>query len=336
MGAARQHDVDDVLDFDVGVVRRHGRAPAHMHAHALGRQIAYRVVERRDIDGDDLAVVGEWQVEIDHVPQHREVGDIELEDEAGLDDRLVFAPHHVGKRVDVVLVGLVVAVLEIARDLARGGRGHEDVLGLRTLQRRFRKIDVGLRCRPVLPRDRPVAGGAVLERRGEVLENFRKLGKLRLAGTHRRRAFAFVARQPLEHVHGVVGAALLAIIDDVEPAFDLPAHDAGNGLTHGCLQLGTVRAGVFLFGDQLLYDFRRAWQAAGMGGEDTVCHDERCSEAAHGLDDMLDIRRRREAMPDQLAPFLEVGGFAEVLRMVFQCFPLHEEPIALRHFMRPL
>ncbi len=22
--------------------------------------------------------------------------------------------------------------------------------------------------------------------------------------------------------------------------------------------------------------------------------------------------------------------------MVFQCFPLHEEPVALRHFMRPL
>ena len=272
MRAARQHDVDDVLDLDVGVVRRHGRAPAHMHAHALGRQVAHRVVERGDIDGDDLAVVGERQIEVDHVPQHREVGAIELEDEAGLDDRLVFAPHHVGKRVDVFLVGLVVAVLEIARDLARGGRGHEDVLGLCALQRRFRKIDVGLRCRPVLPRDRAVAGGAVLERRCEVLENFRKLRKFRLAGAHRRRALAFVAGQPLEHVHCVVGAALLAVIDDIEPTFDLLAHDAGNSLAHGGLQLGTVRTGSFLFGDQLLHDFRRARQAAGMGGEDTVRH----------------------------------------------------------------
>ena len=274
MRAARQHDVDDVLDLDVGVVRRHGRAPAHMHAHALGRQVAHRVVERGDIDGNDLAVVGERQVEIDHVPQHREIGTIELEDKAGLDDRLVFAPHHVGERVDIFFVGLVVAVLEIARDLAGGRRGHEDVLGLRALQRRFRKIDVGLRRRPIFPRHRAAAGRTVLKRRCEVLENFRKLGKFRLAGTHGRRALAFVARQPLEHVHGVVGAALLAVIDDIEPTFDLFAHDAGNGLAHGYLQLGAMRAGVFLFGDQLLHDFRRARQATGVSGEDAIRHDE--------------------------------------------------------------
>ena len=65
----------------------------------------------------------------------------------------------------------------------------------------------------------------MLERRGEVLEDLGQLGEFRLAGAHRRRALAFEAGQPLEHVHGVVGAALLAVIDDVDAAFDLLAHD---------------------------------------------------------------------------------------------------------------
>src|SRR5690242_5225729 len=60
------------------------------------------------------------------------------------------------------------------------------------------------------------------------------------------------------------------------------------------------------------------------------------SEAAYCLDDMLDVRRRREAVPDKLAPFLEVGGFPEILGVILQRLPLHEEPIALRHFMRTL
>src|SRR5262245_2985002 len=62
----------------------------------------------------------------------------------------------------------------------------------------------------------------------------------------------------------------------------------------------------------------------------------RCSEAAHRLDDMLDIRRGGEAMPDQLAPFLEVGGFPEILGMVLDRLPMDEKPVALRHLVRAL
>src|SRR5262245_11501097 len=60
------------------------------------------------------------------------------------------------------------------------------------------------------------------------------------------------------------------------------------------------------------------------------------SKTAHDLGDMLDVGRGGEAMADQLAPLLEVRGFAKILCMVFQHLPLHEEPVALRHFMRPL
>ncbi len=131
-------------------------------------------------------------------------------------------------------------------------------------------VDVGLRRRPILPADRAVAGRAVLERRGEVLEDLGELGKFRLAGAERRRALAFVAGQPLEHVHGVIGAALFAVIDDVEAAFDLAAHDAGDRLAHRRLQFGAARTRLLLLGQQLFDHLGGARQAAGVGGEDAV------------------------------------------------------------------
>src|SRR4029078_3704417 len=60
------------------------------------------------------------------------------------------------------------------------------------------------------------------------------------------------------------------------------------------------------------------------------------SEAAYDLGDVLDVRRRRKAVDNQLAPFLEVGGFPEVLGMIFHRLPLHEKPVTLRHFLCPL
>ncbi len=110
----------------------------------------------------------------------------------------------------------------------------------------------------------------MLERRGELLEQQRQLGKFLVAGAHRRRALALVAGQPVEHVHGVVGAALLAVIDDIEAAFDLLADDIADGFAHGGLQFGAACAGLLLLGQQQLHDLGGARQAAGVGGEDTV------------------------------------------------------------------
>jgi len=50
--------------------------------------------------------------------------------------------------------------------------------------------------------------------------------------------------------------------------------------------------------------------------------------------DMLDIGRRSEAVADQLAPFLEVGGVAKILGVVFSVSQFHEQPVALRLLVR--
>ena len=89
-----------------------------MHAHAVGRNVGDGVVECGDVDRDDLPEVGETFIPVLHVPEHGEVGTIELEQKTGVDDRLVFLLHHVGDGEDVLLLGLVVRVLEVTRDLS--------------------------------------------------------------------------------------------------------------------------------------------------------------------------------------------------------------------------
>ena len=56
----------------------------------------------------------------------------------------------------------------------------------------------------------------MLERRGELAQQLRELGKLRLAGAARRVRLALEAVEAVDDVDGVVGAALLAVVDDVD------------------------------------------------------------------------------------------------------------------------
>src|SRR5215470_4431138 len=60
------------------------------------------------------------------------------------------------------------------------------------------------------------------------------------------------------------------------------------------------------------------------------------SEPLHDLLGVLDLRRLREAMADQLAPFGEVGGAPEVDGVALDRLPLHEQAIAARALDRAL
>ena len=232
--------------------------------------ISDRVVQRGDVDRDDLAEIGQTLVEMDGVAQHREIGAIELQDEPGFDDRLIFPLHHVGKRMHVRLFARVVPVLEIARDLAGRRRGHEQFDGVRAAHRALGQVDVGLRGGPIPPAHRAGAGRSVLERRGELPEQLREFREFRIAGAERRRALAFKSREPVEHVHGIVGAALFAVVDDVDAAFDLLLHHMRDRLADRSGKLGLARAAIVLLGEQELDHLLRSRQAAGVGRENPL------------------------------------------------------------------
>ena len=105
-------------------------------------------------------------------------------------------------------------------------------------------------------------------------------------------------------MHGVVGAALFAVIDDVEAAFDLFANDLRDGLSHRGLQFGAARAGFVSSASSSSTTF-------GVRGRLPVwvvrMRFDSSLEPAHYFGDVLDVRRRGEAMADQLAPLLEIG-----------------------------
>ena len=85
----------------------------------------------------------------------------------------------------------------------------------------------------------------MLERRGELAEQLRELGKLRLAGAARRRRLALEAVEAVDDMDGVVGAALLAVVDDVDAGGLLLGDHVGDRLVDRGIERGASAAPVF-------------------------------------------------------------------------------------------
>ena len=101
-------------------------------------------------------------------------------------------------------------------------------------------------------------------------EQLRQFREFRIAGAERRRALAGKSGEPVEHVHGIVGAALFAVIDDVDAAFDLLLHHMRDRLADRGIEFGLARARILLFGEQKLDHLGGTRQATGMRGENPV------------------------------------------------------------------
>ena len=96
----------------------------------------------------------------------------------------------------------------------------------------------------------------MLERRGEISEHRRELGKVGLAGAERRGARAIEAGEAVLDVSGVIGAALLAVIDDVEPAGDLLGNHVGDRAPDRRLELGRFGSRIVLLVQHELHHLR--------------------------------------------------------------------------------
>src|SRR5215470_4797456 len=233
-----QDQVYDVLERDVADVRARPAAPAHMISNALRRQSLDRVVEHLHVQRHPLAILLEARRR-----HHAVIGGggariIELKDEAGIDDHLVFGAHRRADRADELLLALVVFILAV-RDHARRRRHRHERLGdIHALERSLEVVDVALQL--LLPGigDRSdayrvhVCGNALAS-----IELGVELGKARAVSAAlehiaaRLKGAALEARQAIEHIlRPADRLAELAIAHDVEAGVGLRLHHVGNRL----------------------------------------------------------------------------------------------------------
>ena len=142
---------------NVGRVRAVPAAPADVKADAVRRQPAQRMIERLHAHLLEFLEFLERRLRIDHVPVVRQARIVDLQHDAGIDDRLVFVAHRIGRGEQKLLLGLVVKV-DAAGEAARADRAHEAFFGAGRGQRLFQIVDVGRERRMAGIFDRPGAG----------------------------------------------------------------------------------------------------------------------------------------------------------------------------------
>ncbi len=226
-----QHDVERVGERDVAVVRPFVIAPAEVHAQLLGRNVGDRVVERLDVHLRLLAPLRKGEVGVLDVPSHAQVRAVDLEDEAGLRDRLVLLPHRIGDREQVRLLGGIVLVAEEERhDAGRRGR-EERVLDLDARQRRLQVVDVGLGRLRVAHADRRVARRRLPARAPGVAEHaLREIGEAGEVLVDERVAGAAEAGEAILDVGRVARLAHLAVVNHVDTRRGLLATTSATAL----------------------------------------------------------------------------------------------------------
>jgi len=119
--------IDDVAHRDVGRMRAVPAAPAEMKTDSVLGQAAQRVVERLDPDHREFLVGRDARLGVHHVPIVGDCRIVELQDKAGIKDRLVFLAQRLGPGVEELLVAPVIGVRD-AVGAPGSNRGHEPFL----------------------------------------------------------------------------------------------------------------------------------------------------------------------------------------------------------------
>ena len=246
--------------------------PADVKAHAVGRNVSQRVVERLDAKAGELAIVRDAHVRV-NLPGVGEVRVVDLQDVSGLTIASYSTFIASAMAFEVRLVARIVLVAQPVLDRAGGYRRQERLGRLDTGQPRPEVRDV--RLHGALPDvgQRPDTDGLAarqISAAGEVLGEFGGVATVDL----REHALArsehpfFDATQPLARIGGEVALGLLAVVDDVEPGGGLLPHHAGHRVAHLHRQrIGVVRR-AFVFGGQQDAQGVRPGQAAGVGRQD--------------------------------------------------------------------
>ena len=231
------------------------------------------MVERLDADFGGAAEFLERPVGEFQMPGHGEVRAIDLQQEAGVVDRLVFVGQRLAERHHIVVAGLIEGVgHEMGDDTRRGGI-HEGA-GRRCLVHRSAIVgEVGFQRRRYRParsaRGRPAGPGSAAWRSRTHAGGVTRMGQqVRRHPAQRLRLAEAV--QPVLDIVGVGNFRHLAIADDVDAALDLFLHDFRHRFGYEAFQQGRIVGPVAVLRDEQVDQVVRPRQAADMGGQDAV------------------------------------------------------------------
>jgi hypothetical protein len=202
---------------------------------------------------------------------HGEVGTVDLQQDAGFGDGLVFLPHRVGDGVEIGLLARIVIVAEEQSHHAGRGRAHEFVRGRRLRDCGVEIVGIGLRRAGIAHADRRIAGRRLAARTAGIAEHAlgerRKIGEVLVDESV---AGAAEARQPVLHVGGVARLRHFTVVDDIDAGGDLLLHHLGDGGAHARGERGGVNRLASLLGVHHADEVVGPRQAAGMGGEEAL------------------------------------------------------------------
>ena len=191
------------------------------------------VIERFDPHHGEFFVILDRRLGIDHVPILGDRRIVELQDQSGIDDGLVFLAHGLADGVHELFVGLVVDVAQ-ARRARRSDRGHKALFDAVGFERGLEMGDVGFDRVVALVDDRAGADRPFGHRRSGInaavgiLVDRQKLGAVAPVGKAREHDFAGLG--PLRRPVVEAGSAEIEPAEPIEaiapprPVIDLVAH----------------------------------------------------------------------------------------------------------------
>ena len=135
-----KNEVDDVAQRDVVLVRAVITAPAGVKAHPVWRDVAQAVIERVDAQRGILAIFRHAHFRHE-LPAVGQIGIVDLQQEAGVDDRFVFLVHSVGDGDQIGFIVRIVIVLHPVFDGAGCNGGKKSFFVFLALQARFEILD---------------------------------------------------------------------------------------------------------------------------------------------------------------------------------------------------
>jgi hypothetical protein len=270
-----QHQIDDVFERHVGDVRRVKAAPANVIADAFFRQSLDGVIERLDADRRPFAILLELIGREGHVVHVRQERVVDLHDQAGIDDRLVFLAQRFGELEQKLLVVAVVFVLVPRHGACRRHHREEGVSDGGAFQTGLEDLDILSDRRLALVGQRPDADHSAPLREflgGEIFGVEIRKHLLIAAGAARSLDLALLdAAETVEHIERPAAEfAELAVADDVDAGLLLTPDHLGDGLRQAPIERGLIDLDAIVDRFDVAGQFRRAHQAAHMGGENAL------------------------------------------------------------------